>query len=73
MGWTYTLDELAEMVGADAPGLETPFHRVSTDTRKIEPGDVFFALTGDQFDGNRFIDQAFESGAAACVDRKSVV
>jgi UDP-N-acetylmuramoyl-tripeptide--D-alanyl-D-alanine ligase len=37
---------------------------VSTDTRKIKPGDLFFALKGDNFDGNRFAAQALDAGAA---------
>lgn len=28
--------------------------RISTDTRRIEPDSIFFALRGDTFDGNRF-------------------
>lgn len=41
--------------------------RVSTDTRKIQPGDVFFALKGDNFNGNRFAAKALESGASYAV------
>lgn len=40
---------------------------VSTDTRKIKPGDVFFALKGDNFNGNRFAAQALETGASVVV------
>ena len=40
---------------------------VQTDTRKIEPGDLFFALKGPNFDGNRFAAQALEKGAAHAV------
>lgn len=32
--------------------------RISTDTRRIEPGSVFFALHGATFDGNRFAADA---------------
>ncbi len=37
---------------------------ISTDTRKIQQGDLFFALKGDHFNGNRFASQALEKGAA---------
>ena len=37
---------------------------VSTDTRKIKKGTIFFALKGDNFNGNRFALQAIEKGAA---------
>ena len=40
---------------------------VSTDTRKIEEGCLFFALKGDNFNGNNFASQALSSGAKYCV------
>lgn len=41
--------------------------RISTDTRHIEPGSIFFALRGATFDGNCFAAEALEKGAAAAV------
>lgn len=41
--------------------------RVSTDSRKTEPGALFFALRGDAFDGNRYAEQAIAQGALAAV------
>ena len=38
-------------------------YTVSTDTRKIEPGSLFFALKGENFDANTFAAQALEKGA----------
>lgn len=40
---------------------------VQTDTRKLQPGDIYFALKGDNFDGNLFATQALEKGAAYAV------
>ena len=40
---------------------------VSTDTRRIEPGSIFFALKGASFDGNRFAAEALAKGAARAV------
>ena len=40
---------------------------VCTDTRQLTPGCLFFALKGDNFDGNRFALQALEGGAAYAV------
>ena len=37
--------------------------KVSTDTRKIEKDNMFFALKGENFNGNTFAKQALESGA----------
>ena len=40
---------------------------VSTDTRNLPAGCVFFALHGERFDGNKFAKQALESGASLAV------
>ena len=37
---------------------------VSFDSRKVKAGDAFFAITGDSFDGNEYIDDAFKNGAS---------
>ncbi|MBS1136828.1 MAG: UDP-N-acetylmuramyl-tripeptide synthetase, partial [Proteobacteria bacterium] len=38
---------------------------LSTDSRALEPGDVFVAYPGARTDGRRFIDAAVAGGAAA--------
>lgn len=44
---------------------------VQTDTRKLKSGDIFFALKGDNFNGNSFAKQALQAGAAyAVIDEK---
>ncbi len=44
---------------------------VQTDTRKLSPGDIFFALKGDNFNGNSFAKKAIDAGAAcAVIDEK---
>ncbi|HEY8782713.1 MAG TPA: UDP-N-acetylmuramoyl-tripeptide--D-alanyl-D-alanine ligase [Mucilaginibacter sp.] len=40
---------------------------ISTDTRKISPGSLFFALKGEKFDANTFTKQAIEAGAAYAI------
>lgn len=40
---------------------------VNTDTRKVQPGDLFFALKGERFDGNRFAAQALAAGASYAI------
>ena len=40
---------------------------VSTDTRKILPGSIFFALKGPNFNGNQYAAEALERGAACVV------
>ena len=43
--------------------------RIHTDTRSIQVGDLFVALSGDQFDGNAFQDEAIAKGAIAVLAR----
>ena len=52
----------------------TKAYKVSTDSRKIEEGAVFFALKGENFDANDFALQVAEAGVASLVvaDRKSL-
>src|SRR4051794_22534280 len=40
---------------------------VTTDTRNIQKGDIFFALKGPNFNGNGFAEKALEAGAAYAV------
>lgn len=40
---------------------------ICTDTRKLQRGDLYFALKGPQFNGNHFALQALENGASYCV------
>jgi UDP-N-acetylmuramoyl-tripeptide--D-alanyl-D-alanine ligase len=40
---------------------------VSTDTRKITLGNIFFALTGETFNGNLFAEKAIELGASYAI------
>jgi len=40
---------------------------VQTDTRKLRPGEIFFALSGPNFNGNTFAQKALDEGAAFVV------
>ena len=46
---------------------QTRFARVHTDTRSLQPGDLFVALKGDHFDAHEFLTQAGEKGAVAAI------
>ncbi|HPW62398.1 MAG TPA: Mur ligase domain-containing protein, partial [Cyclobacteriaceae bacterium] len=41
--------------------------KISTDTRQIAEGSIFFALRGDKFNANEFAQQALEKGARYAV------
>ena len=43
------------------------FSSITTDSRQIQKGQVFFALKGKHFDGHDFLNQAFHQGAAGFV------
>jgi len=58
---------------ADLYKLYTEHPVVSTDSRSIPPDSIFFALRGDNFDGNSFALEAIRSGARlAVVDNSSI-
>lgn len=41
--------------------------QVQTDSRKVQPGELFFALKGKNFNGNAFASQALQQGAAYAI------
>jgi UDP-N-acetylmuramoyl-tripeptide--D-alanyl-D-alanine ligase len=43
---------------------------VSTDSRKIEAGNLFLALRGERYDGHDFVEQTIEQGASGVVIEK---
>ncbi len=55
--------------GGNGSGLVTG---ISTDSRKIRPGDLFIPLTGEKFDGHDYIRGAFEQGAAAALTQREI-
>ena len=57
----------ARLVAPAGAGGATSFMRVHTDTRTIEPGDLFVALRGERFDGNDFLAEASARGAVAAI------
>ncbi|HWR40063.1 MAG TPA: UDP-N-acetylmuramoyl-tripeptide--D-alanyl-D-alanine ligase [Patescibacteria group bacterium] len=64
----FTIREICKATGAQVIQESAKvFHEVSTDTRTLQPGQLFVALTGDNFDGHHFIALAAEKGAAGAV------
>ncbi|MCL6523966.1 MAG: UDP-N-acetylmuramoyl-tripeptide--D-alanyl-D-alanine ligase [Thermoflavifilum sp.] len=50
------------------------YPHVQTDSRKLQPGEIFFALKGPHFDGHQFVAEALEKGASyVVVDRADAV
>lgn len=72
-----TLGEIAQIVGGAVllPDGDSPdtlvAGSVQTDSRKVEPGSIFFALPGETTDGHLFVESAVEAGAVlAIVERR---
>ena len=65
----FTVDEILEATGgkllAGKPGARAS--GVGTDSRNIQPGEVFFALRGEKYDGHDFTAQAAAGGAGVLV------
>lgn len=71
----FTLEEIKREIGGKAiyKTKETVFAAfvnvsgVSTDTRTIQEGNIFFALRGERFNGNEYAQKAVDKGACAVV------
>jgi UDP-N-acetylmuramoyl-tripeptide--D-alanyl-D-alanine ligase len=53
--------------GADSGGDSITATGYSIDSRTLRPGDLFFAIRGERFDGHDFLASALERGACAAV------
>jgi len=67
-----SLSLAADSMNGRLLGTDRPFDGVSTDTRSIRDGELFFALQGPNFDGNDYVGKAMESGAAGAVVSNTV-
>ena len=69
-----TSGRIAELIGASGDfGREKVVAGYSIDSRTIQPGELFFAVRGERFDGHDFVAAALEKGAAAAVVAASQV
>jgi UDP-N-acetylmuramoyl-tripeptide--D-alanyl-D-alanine ligase len=62
----WTSNEIAAAVGGTASG-SFAVNGVAFNSQEVGEGDLFIALTGETTDGHRFIDSAFEHGAAGAI------
>lgn len=63
----FTTNEIEKVTRGRLCGGSAEVLSVSTDTRTIEKGALFIAVKGERFDGNDYIQNAAENGAAAAV------
>lgn len=66
-----SLAQIAEITGGTAVG-EADVSGVGTDSRRVAPGSLFVALSGDRFDGHEYSQSALEGGAAAVMVERPV-
>jgi len=66
------LSALSRILGAELLGADAAFTRVVTDSRTLQPGDLFVALKGDNFDGHGFVAAALAAGAAGAIVSRRV-
>jgi UDP-N-acetylmuramoyl-tripeptide--D-alanyl-D-alanine ligase len=65
------LSKIEEFLGATGEcELREVAQGYSIDSRTIQPGELFFAVKGERFDGHDFVHQALERGAVSAVVRK---
>lgn len=66
-----SLRELGEVLGVPNRA-DRPVRSICTDSRKLTPDALFFAIPGERFDGHDFVEEALKKGAAGAVVEKSM-
>lgn len=62
-----SLQTIANWLNAQAPLKEAFCQSITIDSRKIEPGSLFIAIKGEQFDGHDYVEEARKKGALAAI------
>lgn len=70
----FTTEEIAQIVGGSLLPATTgaTVTGVSTDSRSLQPGDLFVPLHGPNYDGHDYLRHAVEHGATACLSEEVV-
>jgi len=66
------LSQLATLLEGELIGKDADFNHISTDTRSLTAGDLFFALQGPNFNAHDFVAAALAKGAVAAVVNRPV-
>ena len=61
------VSEIRRMLLAEAGGGDSVASGYSIDSRTLKPGDLFFAIHGEHFDGHAFVEEVLAKGAVAAV------
>jgi len=68
----YSIADLAQAIKANPVRNTRVFTGVSTDSRTTKPGDCFFAIPGENFDGHDYVADAFAKGAVCALVSKDI-
>ncbi len=68
----FQFSKIASTLNARIVGNDVSFNGVSSDTRQLNPGDLFIALTGPNCDGHDFVAQAKQNGAVGALVSRPV-
>ena len=68
-----SIDQIAQFAGAERQNGhgDTIVSQLNTDSRTTRPGDLFVALSGENFDGHKFVNDAFVHGAVGAIVERS--
>jgi len=69
----FSITALARIIKAKpTKNISSFFTGVCTDSRTIKPGDCFFAIPGDNFDGHDYVADTYAGGAVCAVVGKEI-
>ena len=68
----FQLSEAAKVLRGELIGNDAFFSAIDTDTRKMQPGKLFVALSGENFDGHDYLDVAASNGAVGALVAREV-
>ena len=66
------LSDAAKIMNGELIGQDAYFFGGASDTRKLKPGELFFAWKGDRFDAHDYLESAELKGAIGAVVERSV-
>lgn len=72
MNGSLKLSQLANDAGGHLEGADVSIAGVSTDSRSVAPGDIYFCLRGERFDGHDYAEAALQKGVAALVVERPI-
>jgi UDP-N-acetylmuramoyl-tripeptide--D-alanyl-D-alanine ligase len=66
------MSDMAAWTGAEHIGEDVHVHGVGTDSRRLQPGQLFVALRGERADGHDFAGEAVDNGAVALLVERAL-